>query len=262
MFSVTRIISSVCSLPLRRRYPGAGIVAKIFSKALKIDLKDAEIPNGGFKTFSELFTRKLTLGSRPINQDSKIIVSPVDGQLTDFGNVDEDTKLKAKGNIFTVTELIGNQEVAKSFSNSKFIIIHLSPFNYHRIHMPQTGKLIYSGHKSGALFAVSDLGRTLIRNVFKKNERIISVFQTQSGKMAIIKVGAFIVGTIKTNYKVKLNSATNFTDCDNIFFNKGDEIGLFDLGSTVVLLFENNKIEITQSCGNAIYVGQALAKIN
>ncbi len=219
-----------------------------FIRKYHIDLKDALTPDpNAYATFNEFFIRKLTPQSRPIAEDANAIISPADGTIAQIGHANKNQLLQAKQFYFSLETLFGNdKKTASYFEDGAFTTIYLAPHNYHRVHMPINGRLERTIYVPGKLFSVNRATTDHIPNLYARNERFIAVFNTDVGKMAVVFVGAMIVGSIQPSWmnqpvRGKQIASIHFTN--PIPFQKGDELGYFNLGSTVILLFEKNKTE-------------------
>jgi len=216
---------------------------KIFSKAFGVNLNDAIHPDPShYKTFNEFFTRQLKPELRPIA--SSKLVSPVDGTISQFGQIVNSSLVQAKGVTYTLDALLGGEkERSKLYENGQFITIYLSPKDYHRIHMPCSGKLINQTHIPGRLFSVAKHTVNTIKGIFARNERVVANFETEYGPMAMVLVGAINVAAIETVWaglitppKGKSLTTKNYKEKE-ISLDKGEEMGRFNMGSTVILLF-------------------------
>ena len=216
---------------------------KLFSKAFGVNLNDAIHPDPShYKTFNEFFTRQLKPELRPIA--SSKLVSPVDGTISQFGQIVNSSLVQAKGVTYTLDALLGGEkEHSKLYENGQFITIYLSPKDYHRIHMPCSGKLIDQTHIPGRLFSVAKHTVNTIKGIFARNERVIANFETAYGPMAMVLVGAINVAAIETVWaglitppKGKSLTTKNYKEKE-ISLDKGEEMGRFNMGSTVILLF-------------------------
>lgn len=241
---------------------------KTFIKAFDINMKEAlyEDPSA-YDTFNAFFTRPLKDGIRPIVDGDNILCQPVDGRISQFGDIVGDRVFQAKGHNYSVTTLLGGKpELAECFKGGKFVTIYLAPKDYHRIHMPITGKLTDTLHVPGELFSVNPLTAENVPGLFARNERVVTLFDTSVGKVALVLVGATIVASIETVWAGNITPpAGKYVqhwqhNNDNITLEKGEEMGRFKLGSTVVLCFESDKIEFEDLCaGDLTRLGQALA---
>ena len=214
-------------------------------KKFGINLEEAEIKDSkSYKSFNHFFTRKLDLKYRPIDKCSNAIISPADGTITSFGNINDTKFIKAKNNLFNIENLI----VSKNQIYSDFCTIYLSPKDYHRVHIPLDGILLSMTYVPGTLFSVNQSTTLRINNILSLNERLVCQFKTSVGSVAVIFVGAMLVAGIVTkwhklvtpNYYKKVEKF-NYPK-NHISFLKGDEIGHFNFGSTVIVMFEKNKI--------------------
>lgn len=203
-----------------------------------------------FQTFNDFFTRELKADVRDMPVDPNALVSPVDGCISECGKIEKDQLLQAKGAYFNLHDLLGGDEsVASHFENGDFMTIYLSPKDYHRFHMPVAGELKKMIYVPGKLFSVNPASVKNIPGLFAKNERVICIFETDIGKVALIAVGAMIVGSMSMKWHgvVGPQSAREIKtweyDSQKITFNRGDEVGHFRLGSTVILLTEKNKLQ-------------------
>lgn len=218
-----------------------------FAKAYNIDMSNAIEPElTKYPCFNDFFTRAIDLSSRPIDQDTNSFCSPVDGAMSQFGEISSGKIVQAKNHHFSALELLGgDSEQAKLFENGEFCTIYLAPKDYHRIHMPCEGKLLEMIHVPGQLFSVNPLTARNVPKLFARNERVVCLFDTPFGKMALVSVGATIVGSIETVWAGNITPPTRkevkrwqYQDGD-VTLSKGEEMGRFKLGSTVVLLMEN-----------------------
>lgn len=234
----------------------AGIFTKLFIrwfiKQYRIDMAEAKFPASHYKTFNEFFTRPLKDGARPLFEQENTLVHPVDGCISQLGDINEGALIQAKGHEFNATTLLGGDaERAAPFNAGKFATIYLAPKDYHRIHMPVDGTLKQMIYVPGDLFSVNPLTAQNVPNLFARNERVIAIFETEIGPMAMVLVGATIVASIETVWAGTVTPPTgksvnvwNYsTEQQPITLKKGDEMGRFKLGSTVVLLFQHDVIE-------------------
>jgi phosphatidylserine decarboxylase len=243
---------------------------KTFIKSFNINMQEAlhEEPSA-YKTFNAFFTRQLKEGIRPIVEGDNILCQPVDGRISQFGDIIGDKVFQAKGHNYSLTALLGGKpELASPFKGGKFVTIYLAPKDYHRIHMPITGKLTDTLHVPGELFSVNPLTAQNVPGLFARNERVVTIFDTSVGKVALVLVGATIVASIETVWAGNIcPPAGKYVqhwqhEENDIKLEKGIEMGRFKLGSTVVLCFESNKINFEDlTAGDVTRLGQALAKI-
>ena len=239
-------------------------------KIYAVDLTEAVDTNPkNYPSFNHFFTRALKQTARPITNDPRAIISPADGMLSQLGLIDDSAIFQAKGKTFSVVDLLGGEpDRAKPFIGGNFATIYLSPKDYHRLHMPLDGKLREMIHIPGRLFSVSPVTTEHIPNLFARNERVVALFETEVGPVALVLVGAIFVSSIETVWHgvVTPPSATNpriWNYCDqDIVLNKGDEMGRFNMGSTIVVLFPKNRIHWSAQlrANSSVLVGQLLAR--
>ncbi len=222
-----------------------------------------------YASFNAFFTRQLAPTARSWDKHQAHILSPVDGAISQIGDIDQQQILQAKGKRYSLPQLLANdQTLVDRFINGKFACLYLSPRDYHRIHMPMDGKLIKTVYVPGKLFAVNNPTVRTINAVFARNERFISVFDTPHGLLAQIMVGALFVGSMETVFAGQITPSRHreITIQDqsgaDISLKQGDEFGHFNMGSTVILLFEQGRVNWNKElkAGDAIQVGQLLGK--
>ncbi len=201
-----------------------------------------------YENFNAFFTRALKPSARPIAPGIFDLVSPADGCISQLGNIDHHQIFQAKGHHFTVQDLLGgDQKLAETFIDGSFLTVYLAPKDYHRVHMPIDGHLLQMIYVPGKLFSVNFKTAACTPNLFAQNERVIAIFQTSIGKVAVILVGAMIVGSIETVWagtilSPRQSSVENWHYDQPIHLRRGEELGRFKLGSTVIVLLENEKV--------------------
>ncbi len=238
---------------------GTNWVIENFIKYYNVDMKDAEIQNvEDFKTFNAFFTRALKKGTRPVVAEANALASPVDGTVSELGEIYKDAVLQAKGHYYSLEALLGgDQKDAKEFESGEFATIYLAPKDYHRVHMPFAGKLEKMVFVPGDLFSVNPLTAKNVDNLFARNERVICFFTNDKiGRFAVVMVGATIVASIETVFaglvapSVGKEKTIYDYSKDNISFKKGEELGRFLLGSTVVCVFPKGKVAFDKKLKN------------
>nr|WP_199271759.1 archaetidylserine decarboxylase [Paraglaciecola sp. L3A3] len=255
----------------------AGVVTstliKLFIRQYKVDMSEALEPNPeAYTSFNQFFTRELHPEARTIIADEDKLALPVDGTVSQLGEIEYDAIFQAKGHDYSLTSLLGGKpEIAQPFLNGKFATIYLAPKDYHRIHMPIDGQLTDMIYVPGELFSVSPLTAERVPGLFARNERVVAIFETKVGKFAMVLVGATIVASIETTWAGTVSPPagknvqhwTYPTEGDNsVFINKGEEMGRFKLGSTIVACFEPNAIELADlSAGDVTRLGDVFASI-
>lgn len=224
-----------------------------FAGKYGVDMDEAENADlGNYKSFNDFFTRALKAGVRPLSAAD--FVCPVDGAISQFGAIDDHQILQAKGHRFTTTELVGgDQALAAHFRHGSFANLYLSPRDYHRLHMPCDGKLTRMIYVPGALFSVNPVTARGVPNLFARNERVVCVFESpEHGPFVMVLVGATIVGSMATVWHGVVNpkrtgKMSDWTYTDRaIFLKKGEEMGRFLLGSTIVMLFNQDTIAFNE----------------
>jgi phosphatidylserine decarboxylase len=225
----------------------------MFIKAYGINMNEAKLKKASdFDTFNNFFTRELEEGARIIDNDENTICYPVDGAISQQGDIIDGQLIQAKGFNYSVTSLLGGDEkTAAPFQGGKFSCIYLAPKDYHRIHMPMAATLREMIYVPGELFSVNPLTAQNVPDLFARNERVVAIFDTEMGELAMVLVGATIVASIETTWAGTITPPAGKDifrwqypkdGADAITFEKGDEMGRFKLGSTVVSTFAPNMI--------------------
>ena len=239
---------------------------KNFAKKFGINMSEAKIEDlEAFESFNDFFTRELKDGARPI-ADTKL-VSPADGAVSQLGKIELGRVFQAKGRDFSVTELLGgDSDRAEPYLNGDFTTIYLSPKDYHRVHMPCAGTLKETIYVPGDLFSVNPATAQGVDGLFARNERLVCMFETEHGPMAMVLVGAMIVAGIETVWSGQVcplpkEAQVQTFDGKEIKLEKGEEMGRFKLGSTVVLCFPQDAIKFKEEiqATSPLMMGQALA---
>ena len=231
-------------------------------EALSSDLDD-------YACFNDWFTRALKPGARVFDQDPRAFLSPCDGRISETGVLQESSILQAKGKDYSLLDLLANDPVCAQLANGYFSTIYLSPKDYHRIHMPISGRLQRMIHVPGRLFSVAPYTVRQVPRLFARNERVISIFDTDSGPLVMVLVGAMLVSSTETVWAGEVtptkNKAVTVTEysSDDISLAKGAEMGRFNMGSTVILLMPSGSVEgmTGLGAGDAVMVGQRLGTI-
>lgn len=243
-----------------------------FIRRYQVDMSLAAQPDPlSYPDFNSFFTRALKADVRPIVIDPSAIACPVDGTISQLGDVDHGRLLQAKNHHFDLLTLLGGSRTrAQIFENSSFVTIYLSPRDYHRIHMPICGRLREMVYIPGRLFSVSPRTTRAIPALFAQNERLVTRFDTEVGPVAVILVGAMFVAGIETVWSgliphSRLPAEWNYggDNQQTVDLRRGDEMGRFNMGSTVILLFPRDRIELAPMLvQNApVKMGESLAAI-
>jgi phosphatidylserine decarboxylase len=236
-----------------------------FIKVYEIDVKEAELPLCEYKTWVEFFSRRLREGVRTISQTG--IVSPVDGTASASGRLQDGKLIQAKGQLYSVNALLGNDIPADRFVGGQYITLYLSPHDYHRVHMPFHGQISGWTHIPGSLYPVNPAGVRSVAGLFTKNERLVLHINTVIGSFAMVLVGATIVGSIRTPFGPDYESpflrsrrAVRNGTVD-VQLQRGAEVGMFEFGSTVILLFPRDMpLTVQVEEGNTVKMGQTIAQ--
>lgn len=240
-----------------------------FIRQYDVDMSEALEENPkAYAHFNDFFTRPLKHDARPMPANSHAVISPADGAISQLGDIDYDRLYQAKNHDFSLTELIGDNALATEFSKGKFATVYLSPKDYHRVHMPASGTLRQMIHIPGRLFSVNQATTENLPLLFAINERVICIFDTEKGPMAIILVGAMIVASIETVWSgvvtppLRILKAFDYTEAgrQTIHLNRGDEMGRFKLGSTAIVLFGKDQMNWRDdlNAGDSVRMGQAI----
>ncbi|EHM51831.1 archaetidylserine decarboxylase [Yokenella regensburgei] len=249
------------------------LVIDLFVKYYKVDMTEAQKPDtASYRTFNDFFVRPLRDDIRPVNTDPNVLVMPADGAISQLGRIEDDKILQAKGHNYTLEALLaGNYQMAGLFRNGTFATTYLSPRDYHRVHMPCNGILREMIYVPGDLFSVNHLTAQNVPNLFARNERVICLFDTEFGPMVQILVGATIVGSIETVWagtvtppREGIIKRWTWPDGESegaVALLKGQEMGRFKLGSTVINLFAPGKVTLVEHLQSmsATKLGQPLA---
>jgi len=239
----------------------------------KVDMAEASKPHtGSYRTFNDFFVRPLKEGARPVDPDASLLALPCDGAISQLGRITGDQIFQAKGHYYTLQALLaGNDELAEKFIDGEFVTTYLAPRDYHRVHMPCNGILREMIYVPGDLYSVNPLTARSIPNLFARNERVICVFNTDHGPMVQILVGATIVGSIETVWAgtvtppregvIKRWRYPSAEHDGAVVLLKGQEMGRFKLGSTVINLFAPDRVKLAESleAESKTRLGQPLA---
>jgi phosphatidylserine decarboxylase len=239
-----------------------------FLRLFSVEMGDAvETDPYRYATFNDFFTRALRSEVRPIAAAADDIACPVDGRVSECGAIEGDSLLQAKGRRYTLPELLAGQPWAARFAGGSFATIYLAPFNYHRIHMPVGGRLLDTVYVPGRLFSVNDATAQRVPRLFARNERVLTLFDGEFGAFAVVLVGALNVGSIATVWAGDITPAarrviTRLPSPDTRLA-KGAELGRFNMGSTVILLFEPRRAAWAPALrsGSVVRLGQSLGRL-
>jgi phosphatidylserine decarboxylase len=219
---------------------------KAFARRFRVDVDEAERELAAYPTFAEFFTRRLKPGARPIDQAPEAVVSPVDGAVSQFGYSLGGQCLQAKGICYTVDKLLADTELSRPFVGGAYLTVYLAPRDYHRIHAPLGGVIEGYSYTPGEFWPVNRASVQLKQALFCVNERLTTYLSTEAGKVAVVKVGATCVSRIRASYDDVVTHTGGKAKVHRypqpIPVEKGAELGVFEMGSTVILLFEKDKV--------------------
>jgi len=232
----------------RQETPLKNPAIRLFIRAFDVDMSESEHQSAeNYISFNKFFTRKLVAGARPIDGNANSITCPADGRISQITEYQNGQAIQAKGQNFSMAHLLGGENNYGTLcQNGNFATIYLSPRNYHRVHMPFDGELVEMIYVPGRLFSVAPYSAEVIKGLYSRNERVVSIFKTKIGYMAVVMVGAVNVAAIEMAWEglVTPPHGKNITrkTYSNIELKKGDELGIFNMGSTAIIAFEANKV--------------------
>lgn len=247
-------------------------VIKWFVRHFGVNLSEAICENAtDYEHFNAFFTRALKPDARPLCDEPNAVLCPVDGTISQVGAIEDGRIFQAKGRRFSLPELIGgDQTLAKQFANGVFITIYLSPKDYHRIHMPFAGQVKHMLHIPGRLFSVSPATTRVVKRLFARNERVVTLFGNPDvGDFYLILVGALFVGSMETTWHGQVTpphggylKRWEYESDSPPHLNKGQEMGRFNMGSTVILLHQQHSVDWATElkAGMAVTMGQKLGE--
>lgn len=250
--------------------PLKALLIGVFRRWFRVDLGQAAEPNpAAYPSFNAFFTRSLRPGARPLAGNEETVVCPVDGTVNRAGVAAGGTLVQAKGRTYTLDELLASPERAAPFSGGAYACLYLSPRDYHRIHMPLAGRLVETVHVPGRLYAVNPSTARALPNLFARNERVVAVFETAAGRMALVLVGALLVAGIETVWDGLVTPPTRRQvrawppPPGGVELDRGAEMGRFNMGSTVIALFEPGRVELAPGLtpGATVCMGRLLGRV-
>lgn len=229
------------------------LLIRAFIRHFGVDMGEAAEPDpAAYPDFNTFFTRPLRTGARPLAEGAQALCCPVDGGVSQVGRIDGDDVFQAKGRRYSLTELLGGEpDRAGPFRDGRFATLYLAPRDYHRVHMPLGGRLFETVHVPGRLFSVSPLTTRVIPRLFARNERMACLFDTAAGPMALVLIGAINVssmetvwaGTVTPPYAAEIRTRRYpQTGPEAVTLEKGAEMGRFNMGSTVIVLFGRDRV--------------------
>lgn len=241
---LTRLVGKAtsASLPQSVLNPVLGL----YGRAYNVDLSEAIVPAQGFESFNAFFTRRLQDGTRPIDPDPTSVISPADGRLDDHGVISTASTFTVKGQSYSAGELLGDSDEALDYTAGEYFIVYLSPRDYHRVHAPVAGRVTRVRHLPGTLFPVNDFGVREVPGLLVRNERVVVYLDSEfHGRVAVVFVGAFVVGRIDLAFDAPARPphggktvVRDYPEETAPKLSRGDELGSFLLGSTVIVLVQ------------------------
>ena len=262
-------LSTAVGHATRARAPAAFHQAamKAFARRYRVDLHEAELPLEDYATFAEFFTRRLKPGARPVEGGENVLVSPVDGTVSQIGYAERGECIQAKGVSFPLEKLLADPERARRFVGGGYATLYLAPRDYHRIHAPLAGRITGYSYIPGELWPVNRASVRLQEKLFCLNERLTTYLETRAGELAVVKVGATCVARIRAAYDDLVTHtggrATVHRYERPIPVAKGAELGVFEMGSTVILLFEPGRVRWDEGLReeSAVRMGSRLGEV-
>ncbi|MCY9512587.1 archaetidylserine decarboxylase [Paenibacillus apiarius] len=223
-----------------------------FAKTYKIKVEEAEKPLLEYRTLNDFFTRRLKPGMRPLTEGEQTLLSPVDALITGMGPIEEGLIFNVKGQDYTLDELLHRSPHRQKYKRGYCFVLYLSPTDYHRIHSPVKGTTVESEHVPGRVYPVNDFGLQHMPRVLSRNERLITYIRHASGEVAVVKVGALNVSSIRYTNDTVLPS-----------YERGQDLAYFEFGSTVVLLTESGTFEPRSDLqlGAKVKMGEGLGQL-
>lgn len=253
-----RLLTELSSRKAISRMTGAFAKSKLsrplirhFAKTYAIRIDDAEHPIQAYTSLNDFFTRRLKTGLRTPDTLEHTLISPVDALVTGFGDIQDGRHMMVKGQEYTVEDLLNRSPRTVNYKNGKFIVLYLSPSDYHRIHAPVSGKIVEKDAIPGKVYPVNEFGLRHMRKVLSRNERLVTYITHSYGEMAVVKVGALNVSSIR------------YADPLPPELSKGDDLAAFEFGSTVVLLTETGTFRFDPSIklGQKVQMGQVIGEL-
>ncbi len=250
----------------RAPQPLVDAAVRAFVRAYDVDLSEVEVPEGGFRTFDEFFTRRLVDGARVVDPDPRALVSPADGRVEDLGEITSTGQLIVKGQPYTVADLLDDPAAAAAYCGGHYFIVYLSPRDYHRVHAPTCGPVQCVRYVPGSLYPVNRIGTEHIDQLFARNERLAIVQEgTVHGRVTTIMVGAIGVGRIGLSFDaIETNrgyapGVRSYVDSP-IPRDRGEELGVFHMGSTAIVLTPPEcALRVVAQAGAVVRVGEPMA---
>ena len=237
-----------------------------FRRVFDVSLNEYQVPAEGFPTFDAFFTRALKPDARTFPENPETIACPCDGAISQLGDLNAGRLLQAKGRDYALAELLGSDDWARALDGGRFATVYLAPFDYHRVHMPFAARLVREIRIPGRLFSVSHATTRHVDRLFARNERMVALCETQYGPAAVVMVAAMLVAGIETVWdgaeRTRPGAETHDRDLDDLNLARGDELGCFHWGSTVIMVTPPGAPAWRQSLnsGQRVRLGQPLSR--
>ena len=254
--------SAAKTLPVRLR----PIAYRAFARAVGAKVDEAELALGAYPSLGDFFARRLREGARSVAEDRSAIISPCDGVIAARGTADDGALVQAKGRHYLLSELVADEDLAARLTGGAYITIYLSPRDYHRVHAPVGGRLERYDYLPGALWSVNPRVAVRRDRLLARNERVVIRLNAPGiGDVAVVMVGAAGVGNIAVTHgfdsaSVRATGEVRRVELENVTVARGDELGAFRLGSTVVVLFPPGKVELVGDVGQTLQFGEAIGR--
>jgi phosphatidylserine decarboxylase len=265
---LTRIVHAVMRIRLR---PFKNFLIRLMTRLYGIDIAEAANADPeAYEHFNAFFTRALKAGARAVDPDPDAVLMPADGRISQLGPIERGCVFQAKGHSCTADALLGDADRARAFEDGSFVTVYLSPRDYHRVHTPFPGRLLETLHVPGRLFSVAPFTVDAVPGLFARNERLVCHFETSFGPMAVVLVGAMLVSGVETvwsgveipPYATKPERKDYRDASPPVELGRGAELGRFNMGSTVIVLFPRNvRLDPALVAGQPVRVGQRLGAV-
>jgi phosphatidylserine decarboxylase len=266
----SHVVGATARIPIPRPLRKGALGA--FARAVGADVSEADQALDAYGSVSDFFARRLRSGLRPIHEDPRAVVSPADGVVSAAGTCDGDTLVQAKGRDYRIDELVADGDLARRLRGGQFVTVYLSPRDYHRVHSPVAGSLLFYHYIPGSLWPVSPWYQRTIPSLYARNERAVIAIETADGPVVVVLVGAAGVGNLwlsQVQAPGRLGEETRGLRpggeprrfIANTAIDRGDELGAFQLGSTVVVLFPAGVTEVDTQVGARLFCGQRIGQL-
>ena len=255
-------VAAECSTRSGMMAPLARYAIDAFARAYAVNMQEADrVALEDYACFNDFFTRALRAGARPVADAPDVIVSPSDGRLGQHGEIQAGALVQAKGHRYAAADLLASADYARAFAGGYFVTIYLAPKDYHRVHAPETGVLTAARYVPGELFSVNPRTEASVPGLFARNERLVCELQTAFGPLALVMVGALIVAGIRAVWHDGPRPSRSASQ-PPIQFQRGAELGHFQLGSTVVLCLPPGRYTLADgvAIGQPLQMGQPLLR--